>query len=53
MNITFSRKTDLAMTAIAKLAGVSGMTSRTQLAESVGTSPGYLAQVMAPLVRAG
>jgi Rrf2 family protein len=53
MNLSFSRKTDLAMAALRVLSERPETMSRTDLAEAVGTTPSYLAQVMAPLVRAG
>jgi Rrf2 family protein len=53
MNLSFSRKTDLALTALRVLAEKDGTVTRKQLAREVGTTPSYLPQVMAPLVRAG
>lgn len=54
MNLTFSRKTDLALEAIRALSGApEEKLSRTDLAERIGTTSAYLAQVMPPLVSAG
>lgn len=53
MNISFQRKTDLALRVVTTLAASEQATSREELAGEVGTSPAFLAQVMTPLVRAG
>lgn len=52
MQLGITRKSDLAVRALCRLndqARVKGL----ELAEAVGTSPGFLAQVVAPLVHAG
>jgi Rrf2 family protein len=53
MNLSFSRKTDLALSALRALSEKSGTVTRKELAREVGTTPSYLPQVMAPLVKAG
>lgn len=53
MNLSFQRKTDLAIRVISTLAASDEAKSRGDLAEAVETSPAFLAQVMTPLVRAG
>lgn len=53
MNITFQRRTDLALLALRTMASSGGVTSRSELASKTGTTPSFLAQVMSPLVEAG
>lgn len=54
MNLTFSRRTDLALAALHALAGAGGRKrTRSDLADEIGTTPSYLPQVIAPLARAG
>jgi len=52
MNISFQRRTDLAISALRALNGV-GAVRGVELAEEIETTPSYLPQVMAPLVKAG
>jgi len=52
MRLEITRKSDLAVRAIAALAKL-GRLKGAQLAEMLGTTPGFMAQVMAPLTRAG
>lgn len=53
MRLELSVKTDLALRALEHLSAASGRVSRTELATALGTSPDFLARVMAPLVRVG
>lgn len=53
MNIGFQRRTDLALSALRRLSDADGSVAGTDLARAVGTTPGYLPQVMSPLVKAG
>lgn len=54
MNLSFSRKTDLALGALKELAGApEHKLARAELAERIGTTSGFLAQVMPFLVAAG
>lgn len=53
MNITFNRRTDLALAALRTLASTRARMSRTVLAESIGTTPSFLPQVMSPLLQGG
>ena len=53
MNISFQRKTDLAIKALGHLSTIDEPFSRDRLATAVDTSRAYLAQVMTPLVHAG
>lgn len=53
MNISFQRKTDLAIKAMGALAPTDAACSREELATAIDTSPAFLAQVMTPLLRAG
>lgn len=52
MRLTVTRRTDLAIRAIRVLDARSGSMHGDELAASIGTTRGFLAQVMAPLVRA-
>lgn len=54
MNLTFSRRTDLALAALHALARADERKrTRPELADEIGTTPSYLPQVIAPLTRAG
>lgn len=53
MRLEITRKTDLATRALLHLAGQSGRIKSPALAEAVGTTPGFLSQVMTPIVAAG
>ncbi len=54
MNLSFSRKTDLALAALRELAEAPEFKlSRMNLADRIGTTSGFLAQVMPFLVAAG
>lgn len=52
MRLEITRKTDLALRALRFLDG-EGRVPRTVLAAQAGTTPGFLARVMGPLVREG
>jgi Rrf2 family protein len=52
MRLTVTRRTDLAIRVIRVLAARSGSMQGDELAASVGTTRGFLVQVMTPLVRA-
>lgn len=54
MNLTFSRRTDLAIAALQSLARADDYKrARPDLADDIGTTPSYLPQVIAPLAKAG
>lgn len=53
MNLSFQRRTDLALSALRILAEWDGTMSRGVLASQTGTTSSFLPQVMAPLVGAG
>jgi len=53
VRLELTRKTDLALRAFRALAASDGLVPGRALAESVGTTVPFIAQVMAPLVRAG
>jgi len=53
VRLELTRKTDLALQAFRVLAASDGLVPRRSLADSLGTTTGFLAQVMTPLVRAG
>ena len=53
MNITFQRRTDLALLALRTLSDEEGVVPRSELASRTGTTPSFVAQVMSPLVEAG
>ncbi len=53
MRLELTRKTDLAIKALRVLSGREPWVPRTELAELVGATPDFLAQVLGPLVRAG
>lgn len=52
MRLELSRKSDLAVRALCVLSGADRVKAR-DLAEAIDTTPTFLTQVMAPLVRAG
>ena len=53
MRLEITRRTDLATRAFLALAASGQRTKAAHLAESVGTTPGFLSQVMGPLVGRG
>ena len=53
MDIAFSRRTDLALSALRVLAMAEGRKSRKSLAREIGTTASFLPQVMSPLIKAG
>lgn len=53
MKLEISRKADLATRALLVLAEVGRRSKSSEMASHLGTTPGYLAQVMAPLVLRG
>lgn len=53
MQLQLSRKTDLAMKALAALARAEDRTGGAELAGAIGTTTPFLPQVLGPLVRAG
>lgn len=53
MRLELTRKTDLALRAFRVLAAADGPVAGRLLAESVGTTAAFIAQVMAPMVRSG
>ncbi len=53
MNISFQRKTDLALGVLRALTKTDGRLSGAELARQVGTTTSYLPQVIAPLIGAG
>lgn len=53
MRLELSTRTDLALRALEELDRVGIRVKRPDLAAAVGTTPDFLARVMAPLVRAG
>lgn len=53
MNISFTRRTDLALAALRALGRAEGRLGRSGLAHRIGTTSSFLSQVMAPLVQAG
>ena len=53
MKLEITRKADLATRALLVLGEVGRRSKSSELASSIGTTPGYLAQVMAPLVIRG
>lgn len=53
MRLELTRKTDLAIKALGALYGREPWVSRNELAELVGATPDFLAQVLGPLVRTG
>jgi Rrf2 family protein len=53
MRLELSRRTDLAIRALRRLASAGARVKRTVLAADTGTTPDFLARVMAPLVHRG
>ena len=53
MRLEITRRSDLAIRALLVLSDEPGRTKAAQLAEAVGTSKGFLTQVMNPLVQQG
>lgn len=53
MNLSFQRRTDLALGALRRLAFSSDSVPGPVLADDLGTTIGFLPQVMSPLVKAG
>ncbi|MBN2113945.1 MAG: Rrf2 family transcriptional regulator [Acidimicrobiia bacterium] len=53
MRLELTRKTDLALRALRALAASPGRLAGPVLAEAVGTTVPFIAQVMSPMVRAG
>ncbi|MEX1091834.1 MAG: Rrf2 family transcriptional regulator [Acidimicrobiia bacterium] len=53
MNISFQRKTDLALSVIRTLTETDGRLSGSELAREVGTTLAYLPQIVSPLIAAG
>lgn len=53
MRLEITRKTNLAISAMGELGRAGGRISGKQLADAVGTTTTFLAQVVAPLVRKG
>ena len=53
MNISFQRRTDLALSALRALHESGGRMTGADLAERVETTASYLPQVIAPLIRVG
>lgn len=53
MRLELTRRTDLALRALQTLAADEGLRKGSQLSQSLGTTAGFLVQVLAPLVRAG
>lgn len=53
MRLELSSRTDLALRAMRRLDRADGRMARVDLAADLGTTPDFLARVMAPLVRAG
>jgi Rrf2 family protein len=53
MRLEVSRRADLATRALVELRGTEGRTKSAGLADRLGTTPGFLSQVLAPLVARG
>ncbi len=53
MNISFQRKTDLALSVMRTLTEAGGRLSGSELAREVGTTLAYLPQIVSPLIAAG
>ncbi len=53
MRLEVTRKSDLAVRALRSLAGASGRVKGPVLAEAVGSTSGFVSQVLNPLVRQG
>lgn len=53
MRLEITRRSDLATRALIELARLARRTKSTELAEAIGTTPGFLSQAMTPLVARG
>jgi Rrf2 family protein len=53
VRLEVTRKSDLAVRALRALAARDGRVKGPELADAVGSTPGFVAQVVTPLVRAG
>lgn len=53
MNLAFQRKTDLAVRAMQSFSGNGDRISGSDLADRIGTTKAFLAQVLAPLIEEG
>jgi len=53
MRLELSRRTDLALKALRHLDAAGGTVPRSDLAAAIGTTPDFVARVVAPLVKAG
>jgi Rrf2 family iron-sulfur cluster assembly transcriptional regulator len=53
VRLQISRRADLAVRALVTLAGASGRVKSNDLATELATTPGFVPQVVGPLVRAG
>jgi Rrf2 family iron-sulfur cluster assembly transcriptional regulator len=53
MKVTFSRRTDLALSALRALAGTDRRKRGAGLAKEIGTTTSFLPQVMSPLIQSG
>lgn len=53
MRLELSRRTDVALRALRHLDGAAAKVSRNDLATASGTTPDFVARVVAPLVKAG
>ena len=53
MRLEVTRKSDLAVRSLSALGDTTSRLKGPELAEAVGSTPGFLSQVMTPLVRAG
>lgn len=53
MNVSLSRKTDLAIKALTALSRTDGRITGSTLARTIGTTVSFLPQILGPLIRAG
>lgn len=53
MRLEITRRSDLATRALIELARLARRTKSTELAEAIGTTPGFLSQAMTPLAARG
>jgi Rrf2 family protein len=53
MNLGFTRRTDLALSALRALAEANERMTRSGLAGQIGTTPSFLPQVLSPLIDSG
>ena len=53
MRLEITRRAELAVRALAELAKVDGHCKAAELAEALGTTTGFVPQVLGPLVKAG